>query len=168
MTIHKAKGLEFDHVIVPGLGGKGRDDGKRLFLWTERAAPGGAAELLVAPIEETGAPTDRIYAWLRKLDAERDRHEAARLLYVAVTRARKRVHLLGDVGRDERTGAPKAPASSSLLAQLWPIVAERFAEAAARAATAGAPAAAMGVPPAGDLRRLASAWVLAAAPPPAA
>jgi ATP-dependent exoDNAse (exonuclease V) beta subunit len=172
MTIHKAKGLEFDHVIVPGLGGRARDDGKRLFLWTERAARarGGEAELLVAPIEETGAGTDAIYAWLRKLDAERDRHEAARLLYVAVTRARERVHLLGDVARDERTGEPKAPASSSLLAPLWPIVGEQFETAAARAAsaTAGAAAAATHAPPAGDFRRLTSDWVLAEAPSPAA
>ncbi len=165
MTIHKAKGLEFDHVIVPGLGGKGRDDGKRLFLWTERAGPGGEAELLVAPIEETGAPTDRIYAWLRKLDAERDRHEATRLLYVAVTRARQRVHLLGDVRLDGRDGTPKEPASNSLLAPLWPIVGERFREAAAQAART--PVGAVVEPAPGDLSRLAPDWRLAAPPPPA-
>jgi ATP-dependent exoDNAse (exonuclease V) beta subunit len=167
MTIHKAKGLEFDRVIVPGLGGRGRDDGKRLFLWTERAAHGGEAELLVAPIEAAGAGTDPIYAWLRKLDAERDRHEAVRLLYVAVTRARERVHLLGDVGRDERTGEAKAPASSSLLAPLWPIVGERFREAAVRALPAPAGAGRVTGTTAGELRRLASDWVLAAPPPPA-
>ena len=36
MTIHKAKGLEFDHVIVPGLGRPPRAEEPRLFLWTER------------------------------------------------------------------------------------------------------------------------------------
>ena len=171
MTIHKAKGLEFDHVIVPGLGGRGRDDGKRLFLWTERPARarGGEAELLVAPIEETGAGTDAIYAWLRQLDAERDRHEAVRLLYVAVTRARRRVHLLGDVRLDDRTGAPKEPAGNSLLAPLWPIVGERFREAAAvgESSPASEVAAETRTPAAGDFRRLASDWVLAG-PPPAA
>ena len=40
MTIHKAKGLEFDHVIVPGLGRVPRGDDKRLFLWMERAGGG--------------------------------------------------------------------------------------------------------------------------------
>ena len=37
MTIHKAKGLEFDTVIVPGLAaGTGRDE-RRLFMWMETA-----------------------------------------------------------------------------------------------------------------------------------
>ena len=168
MTIHKAKGLEFDHVLVPGLAGRARDDGKRLFLWTERPARarGGEAELLVAPIEETGAGTDATYAWLRKLDVERDRHEAARLLYVAVTRARLRVHLLGDVWLDDRSGAPKEPAANTLLAPLWPIVGERFREAAAvaEASPASEVAAETRAPSAGDFRRLASDWVLAEPP----
>ena len=36
MTIHKSKGLEFDCVIVPGLGRASRHDDKRLLKWTER------------------------------------------------------------------------------------------------------------------------------------
>jgi ATP-dependent exoDNAse (exonuclease V) beta subunit len=170
MTIHKAKGLQFDHVIVPGLGGRAREEPKRLFLWTERPSGvrGGDPELLVAPIEETGAETDATYAWLRRLDADRGRHEAARLLYVAATRARERVHLLGDVLRDDRTGAPKPPPAGTLLATLWPIVGEHYREAAAAPATpAGAAAAGARVRLAGDLVRLASDWRLAE-PPPAA
>jgi ATP-dependent exoDNAse (exonuclease V) beta subunit len=170
MTIHKAKGLQFDHVIVPGLGGRSGDDAKRLFLWTERPARarGGEPDLLVAPIEESGAGTDAIYAWLRRLDAERGRHEAARLLYVAITRARRRVHLLGDALRDERSGAPKPPAPGTLLAILWPIVGERFSEAAASAATpAGSGVADAPARAAGDVVRHASDWRLPR-PPPAA
>jgi ATP-dependent exoDNAse (exonuclease V) beta subunit len=134
MTIHKSKGLEFDHVIVPGLGRAPRSDDKRLFLWIERAGRG-APELLVAPIEEAGADDDPIYAWLRKLDAERAGHEAARLLYVAATRAKKRLHLLGDV-RIEGEGdaaAPRKPNSATLLAKLWPAVEGKFRAAAALA-----------------------------------
>jgi ATP-dependent exoDNAse (exonuclease V) beta subunit len=169
MTIHKAKGLQFDHVIVPGLGGKAREEAKRLFLWTERPARarGGEAELLVAPIGETGAETDATYAWLRRLDAERGRYEAARLLYVAVTRARRRVHLLGDVALDDRSGAPKAPAATSLLATLWPVVGERFREAAAAAGPAEGGAAEAGARSGGDIARLASEWQ-PLEPPPAA
>ena len=40
MTIHKAKGLEFDTVIVPGLGRHSKLDDKPLVLfheWRERA-----------------------------------------------------------------------------------------------------------------------------------
>lgn len=35
MTIHKSKGLEFDHVIVPGLGRLSRNNEKKLFMWME-------------------------------------------------------------------------------------------------------------------------------------
>jgi ATP-dependent helicase/nuclease subunit A len=140
MTIHKAKGLEFDHVIIPGLDRWLRPDDKRLFLWIERPAAGGtddATELLVAPIEETGAKDDSIYSWLKKLDGERASHEAARLLYVATTRARERLHLLGTTEL-ERSTAPasvRSPNKHSLLAKLWPVVGDRFIQAAAMAST---------------------------------
>jgi ATP-dependent exoDNAse (exonuclease V) beta subunit len=167
MTIHRAKGLEFDHVIVPGLGRTPRTDEKHLFLWMERPTPGGEPELLVAPIEEAGSEGDAIYDWLRRLNAERDGHEAARLLYVAATRARRRLHLLGVVSVDHRSGAPREPGANTLLAKLWQVVAAPFVEAAARRADhlAGygnnAPA-----PLDQHLRRLAAGWRIAN--PPAA
>ena len=52
--------------------------------------------LLLAPIRQTGADEDPIYRWLRKLEAEKEHLEAGRLLYVAATRAKQRLHLLGD------------------------------------------------------------------------
>jgi len=155
MTIHKAKGLEFDHVVVPGLGRAPRADDKRLFLWIER--PGREApELLVAPIEEAGAEEDPIYAWLRKLDAERAGHEAARLLYVAATRAKKRLHLLGDAKIDD--GVPKRPSPASLLAKLWPAVEATFVEAAGAHGEPQAEDEPARRPPNQDLVRLASGW----------
>jgi ATP-dependent exoDNAse (exonuclease V) beta subunit len=168
MTIHKAKGLEFDHVIVPGLGRAPRADDRRLFLWTERTGPAGrAAELLVAPIGEAGAEADPIYDWLRRLDAERGRNEADRLLYVAATRARRRLHLLGGTLRDAG-GAPREPTSNSLLARLWPVVADAFRAAAARGDAPPDGDVREARPPDQDLRRLASGWRLAPAPPAAA
>jgi ATP-dependent helicase/nuclease subunit A len=130
MTIHKAKGLEFDHVIVPGLGRAPRNDGKRLMLWLERALPGAQRnELLLAPIEATGAGDDAIYAWVRQLEAERERLESTRLLYVAATRARQRLHLLGVVRLKE--GAPQLPPRNTLLARLWPVLEPEFVQQAA-------------------------------------
>jgi len=128
MTIHRAKGLEFDTVIVPGLGaGTGRDD-RSLLLWLESAAadgrPGG---LLLAPIDRAGGDGDEIYDCVRELDKAKDRHESERLLYVAATRAKRRLHLLACVARDAH-GAIRKPAAGSLLATLWPAVGERFAD----------------------------------------
>ena len=61
MTMHKAKGLEFDVVIVPGLGaGPGRRD-KPLLTWLGRPRPAGDNDLLLAPLEPKGGEKDPIY-----------------------------------------------------------------------------------------------------------
>jgi ATP-dependent exoDNAse (exonuclease V) beta subunit len=174
MTIHKAKGLEFDTVIVPGLGRAPRADEASLFLWMEqpRGDGAGAADLLLAPIQETGADEDPIYRWLRWIEAGKERLEAGRLLYVAATRARRRLHLLGEarlsVGAD---GAPQvtAPGERTLLSHLWTTVAPLYAAAArAVASSSVAPAEAAGANAIDQtLRRVASGW-RAPAPPPRA
>jgi hypothetical protein len=137
MTIHKAKGLEFDTVIVPGLGRAPRGDEGKLFLWMEqpRGDGGTAADLLLAPIHETGAADDPIYRWLQKLEADKERLESGRLLYVAATRARQRLHLLGDTRLatdDDGVSAPKPPGARALLSQFWQSVESGFVEAARR------------------------------------
>jgi ATP-dependent exoDNAse (exonuclease V) beta subunit len=115
MTIHKAKGLEFGTVIVPGLDkGPGRSD-MPLFLWRERSSG-----LLLAPMRETGAEEDLAYRYLRNLEVEAEDLEAARLLYVAATRAENRLHLLACT-RCEEDGTPRSPAPRSLLARAWPV-----------------------------------------------
>jgi len=169
MTIHKAKGLEFDTVIVPGLGRRSRGDDSKLFLWLEQPGAGGdgPADLLLAPIRETGAKDDPIYDWLRKLEAEKERFENGRLLYVAATRARQRLHLLGDVRwatDDDGVPALKPPGEKTLLGQLWHVIEPAYAAAAASF-----------VPPAQapvseeeldqSLRRIATGWQLPPAPP---
>ena len=139
MTIHKAKGLEFDTVIVPGLGRPPRGDEARLFLWMEqpRREAEGTADLLLAPIQETGADEDPIYQWLQILEAEKERLEAGRVLYVAATRARQRLHLLGDTrlaADDDGVPELKPPGERTLLNRLWPMVGPVYSEAAARLA----------------------------------
>ena len=121
MTIHKAKGLEFDTVIVPGLAGETAKDDASLFLWMETVE----GSLLLAPIKPAGAAREPIYEMIRRLDKTKSGHELGRLLYVAATRARRSLHLLGDAARD-RMGAVKTPKGSSLLEKLWPAVAPHF------------------------------------------
>jgi ATP-dependent exoDNAse (exonuclease V) beta subunit len=183
MTIHKAKGLEFDTVIVPGLGRPPRADDARLLQWMEQPrilpplAPGervgarGEADLLLAPIRETGAEEDPIYRWLRQLEDEKERLESGRLLYVAATRAKRRLHLLGDAGlKTDDGGVPslRAPGERTLLRQLWPLVGSVYEAAAARHAASGqAPADGDEAKNAIDqsLRRIASGWQPPAPPP---
>ena len=177
MTMHKAKGLEFDHVIVPGLGKVPPAAGKKLFLWMERPArpdasnprrPESNTNLLLAPIEETGAEGDPIYAWIKQLAAEKAAFEDGRLLYVAATRAKQRLHLLGETRLlvEDEARTARNPDSRSLLAKLWPVVSGEFQRAAATV-----PVAAATEGEGGDivldqsLRRLASAWSMPEAPP---
>lgn len=165
MTVHKAKGLEFDTVIVPGLGRKARNDEAQLLRWVRR--PQG--DLLLAPIQARGDDTDPIYRYICGLEKAKAEYEDGRLLYVAATRARRRLHLIGCVATDSE-GAVRAPPPSSLLARLWPAVADVFARAAAaRPAAHEEPA--LDPDGAGDarrlggqvLRRLVADW---SAPPP--
>lgn len=157
MTIHKAKGLEFDTVIVPGLHRGPRHDQQKLLVWTEQPNPdNGEAELLLAPIRETGAEddgeTDAIYRYVVQQEQEKQRQEIVRLLYVAATRAERRLHLLGmvTVRDDADTGEIFIPPrADSLLAVLWPAVvttlvndgsvADAPADAVAPAAASDAP-----------------------------
>ena len=132
MTIHKAKGLEFDTVIVPGLGGGAPPDERKLFLWMERPRAGrggGQSDLLLAPIHAAGGGKDPIHEHIRALDRRKGDLENGRLLYVAATRARRRLHLLGDakLGDAKDPKALKGPKKGSLLAKLWCAVESDFA-----------------------------------------
>ena len=130
MTIHKSKGLEFDTVIVPGLGYGTRHDEPQLLQWLERPNAQGGSDLLLAAMSEKGRDEDPVYRCARRLQDERQRQEDGRLLYVAVTRARRRVHLIGHADLDDKTGEARSPGKSSLLAQLWPVLAPEFHAAA--------------------------------------
>ena len=127
MTMHKAKGLEFDVVIVPGLDRGARHDDRRLLAWTKRAGESEDANLLLAPIPSPGEQAPPLYDYLRALEADKDLHEQTRLLYVAATRARRALHLLGSVAVVNES--VRMPARSSLLSRLWPAVGGAFEEA---------------------------------------
>jgi ATP-dependent exoDNAse (exonuclease V) beta subunit len=125
MTVHKAKGLEFDTVIVPGLDLGTGSDRNPLLAWLE--LPQHAGGLLMAPIDARGAERDPLYAWIRRLEREREGHESGRLLYVAATRARDRLHLLGAAGGLDKEGVgPKAPRANTFLHLLWEALAGEF------------------------------------------
>ncbi|MCL2525277.1 MAG: UvrD-helicase domain-containing protein, partial [Betaproteobacteria bacterium] len=126
MTIHKAKGLEFDTVILLGLHRDVGGNESSLLLWDEVVAPAGGARLLVAPLKPRGGSGEAsAYDYLRRLENERAAHEDERLLYVAATRAIRRLHLVGVAAADERKeDGLKPPPAGSLLRLLWADVAQ--------------------------------------------
>lgn len=162
LTIHKAKGLEFDHVILPGLDRTSGRNEKRLLRWLEQVREEGT-ELVLAPVERYGDEQDPLHRALRQLDDRRALLELDRLLYVAVTRARERLHLVARIKPDDpETGQPPQPRNGTSLARLWPALGGAFL--AARA-TAGDPQSEAEARPPAVLRRHASDW--SPPPPPA-
>jgi len=153
MTIHKAKGLEFGTVIVPGLHRPpGSDRNPPLLRWTEMPD----RSLLLAPIHETGGAKEPAYEFLKRLDREAEDTEAARLLYVAATRAEHRLHLLAC--------ARKAmPPKRSLLERAWPVVEAAFDGVEPPEKVTPTPSG----PAPFILKRLAKGWAPPAPPPPA-
>lgn len=121
MTIHKAKGLEFDHVILPGLGhGKRFNDNDRPLLISEsRPMKQGNGLLLGMRKAADSQAADPIYQFINNIHKQRDQHEAKRLLYVATTRARHRLYLLGHVSSTE---SKTEPANNSAFSWLWPVI----------------------------------------------
>lgn len=97
MTVHRAKGLEFDIVFLPfldwnPLGGANREAPPYLL---ERM-PGESGEHLIAvrPDKRLGAE-DKVYQLLKDIQKRRNLAEAKRLFYVAATRARRELHMSG-------------------------------------------------------------------------
>ena len=131
LTIHHAKGLEWDVVFVPGLGKPPRTSNTPLMRWLELPGVHDEDDLLLA-VRSIGADNDSdpLARFIALLQRERTHHERMRLAYVAVTRARERLYLSGE-SLTVRPGESPRPASGSLLSLLWPAVAPAFDAAAA-------------------------------------
>ncbi len=123
MTMHKSKGLEFDHVIIPRLHKLSPSDGQQLLLWRERLNHQGHRQLLLGPLAPVGGEKDKIYAYIKKESALQLHYEATRLFYVGCTRAIKKLYLFGCLAQNEPThqekGIWKNPPSKSLLNSIW-------------------------------------------------
>ncbi len=124
MTIHNSKGLEFDTVIIPHLEKGTRPDDKQLLRWMQSHRKDGTQELIIAPVHSTGSNEDKIYEYIKQQSKIKSQFEDGRLLYVAVTRAKKTLHLLFSAAEKEDKKGVKTitPAANSLLEKLWPAI----------------------------------------------
>ena len=127
MSIHKAKGLEFDTVIIPGMAKRSGVEQPTLLTWLERPRETGHADLILAPIKHAAEDYDSIYQYCHRVDSQKAELEMVRLLYVATTRAKKELHLFGCLETDE-DGEVVVPKKKSFLGYLWPVVGDEFEE----------------------------------------
>ncbi|MBF0444201.1 MAG: UvrD-helicase domain-containing protein [Magnetococcales bacterium] len=125
MTLHKAKGLEFDVVILPGLDRRTRGECRRLLTWLDSSLDESSDSIpLLAPIGRSDQDAeDSIQGYIRTIEKQKNSYETTRLLYVAVTRAKEQLHLLAGTVEEE-----KKPPFNSFLATLWPVLNEPFTQ----------------------------------------
>lgn len=114
MTIPSAKGLEFDHIILPGLHKRTRSSDASILPMAETNVG-----LLCAPIKsEKQYKNSKTYNYLTLLNQTQSANELMRVLYVAMTRAKSHIHLLGQ----------NKPIKNTLLSLLWSKYNTRFDE----------------------------------------
>ena len=122
LTMHSAKGLEWDWVILPGLDRTPRSRSSELLNWLPYTDQQGQERVLLAPLKASDQhESSAMVEFIRSEQARRDRFENQRLLYVAATRARQTLTLSACL--DSTKEIPQ-PAASSLLAELWPQIGE--------------------------------------------
>jgi ATP-dependent exoDNAse (exonuclease V) beta subunit len=101
MTIHAAKGLEFDAVFLPDLDrdilGRAQNTGPP---YLAVRLPGSGEHLLAVTPDRRVKEGDQLYHLLRDIEKARQQGESKRLFYVAATRARRELHLSGSVKSD--------------------------------------------------------------------
>jgi ATP-dependent exoDNAse (exonuclease V) beta subunit len=114
-------------VFVVGVGLRGRGDAPRLLNWLEVPREEGGDHLVMAPIrfrgddDETG--DDSINLYLKSLHRERSRAERGRQAYVALTRAKRSLHLFVHPRVRDIDGNREFVAdANSLLHNLWPAI----------------------------------------------
>jgi ATP-dependent exoDNAse (exonuclease V) beta subunit len=135
MTIHKAKGLEFDLVILPALDRAIPARSDEILLAVPFARPDRDG-LVMAARPPVGSERQGLFGFLRAEAKQAAELEAERLLYVACTRAKSRLVLSAVVGAAGSAADGQAsgeggeggwsPRAGSLLRVLWPIVRGSF------------------------------------------
>jgi ATP-dependent helicase/nuclease subunit A len=131
-TIHAAKGLEYECVILPNLNRRVKPDEKPLILLD--------GDNLIS-IKNNNERTENLFDYNWKKERTRIKNEQIRLLYVAITRAKKECHLIFSINEkkieeeDEEiiikehtiTKSKDDPniEGNSLLSILWPIVKDK-------------------------------------------
>lgn len=140
LTIHGAKGLEFDYVFLPGLASKKPRNWELKLINAasfsiKKAADEAADEKkLLSPImtKEDGSklPDSYILESVKKLSKEGENHERVRLFYVAATRAKRRVymyvHLDPKIEKRKLIGFKLHNSNKMLNNALWRIIAKSY------------------------------------------
>lgn len=155
LTMHGAKGLEWDLVVLPGLDrGTGGND-RELLYWLPFTPASGDEQVLIAPLRSAEqADNSALIKLIREEQKTRETYEHQRLLYVAATRAREHLVLSASLDPDRDEIRPPA---GSLLADLWPTCGADFSQALEQTPDEE-PVPSQVALPDQDLRRIRTGW----------
>lgn len=132
MTIHEAKGLEFDTVILPHLDKAPRGEDEELLVWNETVEDDGSVTLAVAAQPRKGESC-AAYDAIRQAAKEKVRSEGKRLFYVACTRAKNHLYLLGSAKQNARKTDLCKAQSHTFLGMIWDAYKPEFQKLQRRA-----------------------------------
>ena len=121
-TIHKAKGLEFDVVIIPSLNSTTRASDKKMIMSDTFSENNYIYD--VTAFSEPDNKSPHLHDLIYGIEKNREENELKRLLYVAMTRAKVKLHLVGSVIHKDEI----KPASNTFLSMLWDIYGNNFYE----------------------------------------
>ena len=118
MTMHKAKGLEFNEVIVYGLHRSTKSQKTALIEIEQQDG-----ELLMGTVAHAVSKTkDSVSELIRSRNKKREFYETARLLYVASTRARENLHLVYLLSQDNLDNDQVS--DKCMLSHIYPHITE--------------------------------------------
>ena len=120
---------------------------------------------MLAPVRASDEDNSPIYDFIRGLEKKKQYHEEGRLLYVAATRARKQLHLIGSANVNEDNELAPPP-NNTLLAQLWPAIEHEFQAKLGKQVRQREQEALPAENRDTNLRRLVADWQLPAPPSP--
>ncbi len=130
MTMHRSKGLQFDHVLLFGLGRQPGHGDRRVLSWFDLPVRHGVEHKVISPVgPRADVDNDPLHRYIELTEADKSRHEQGRLMYVACTRAKKSLHLMGNASVSNDGESLKPARSDSLLNLLWPAVMGDFERA---------------------------------------
>ncbi len=122
MTIHRAKGLEFERLILVGMHARSGGDNRKQSMLIHTQIDD---KTFIATPSRATEPSPTKAEYIKQYNSSIESEEAARLLYVAVTRAKRTLHLFATLKKSTK-GDILAPQKGSLLNLLWPTLQEDF------------------------------------------
>jgi ATP-dependent exoDNAse (exonuclease V) beta subunit len=123
MTMHKAKGLQFEHVILPSLGRYTSASRRSVLSWLNVPADRGGSDLILSPVGPSyELERDPLHRYIEQARSHSESLEQDRLLYVACTRAVATLDLIGRVSLSADGEGIRPPDKRTLLSRLWAAV----------------------------------------------